>query len=107
MAKKSKQTAKESSIGEIIGRIISTGVGAAFMTEDAIRNILADLPLPKNIVTGLLQNAKSAKADFANLIRSELQKHLSKSNVKGLLQEVLDEYDIKIDATLRFKKKRK
>ena len=107
MVKKSKQTAKESSISEIIGRIISTGVGAAFMTEDAIRNILADLPLPKNIVTGLLQNAKSAKADFAKLIRSELQKHLSKSNVKGLLREVLDEYDIKIDTTLQFKKKRK
>lgn len=106
MAKK-KQSTKESSISEMIGRLISTGVGAAFITEDAIRNILADIPLPKNIVMGLLQNAKSAKADFASLIRSELQKHLSEDNIKGLLREVLDQYDIKIDATLHFKKKRK
>ena len=107
MAKKKEQTTKESGISEIIGRIISTGIGAAFITEDTIRNILSDLPLPKSIVTGLLENAKSAKADFANLIKSELQKHLSKGNIKRLLQELLDQYDIKIDATLHFKKKRK
>ena len=100
MAKKKAEG--ENSISEIIGKLISTGVGAAFITEDAIRNILSDLPLSKNIVKGLLQNAKTAKADFANLIRSELQKHLSKGNIKGFMQELLDQYDIKSRCHLAF-----
>ena len=107
MTGRKKQSPKDWKIGDMVGRIVSTGIGAAFMTEDSVRNLLKDVPLPKTVLAGLLQNAKTAKKDFTSLLRSELEKHFSKMDPERLLREVLNEYDVQINATLRFRKKRK
>jgi hypothetical protein len=96
---------KENKIGDIIKKVVSVGVGAAFMTEDAVKNILSDLPLPKDIVTGLLQNAKTAKEDFSTTIRDELRSHLAKVDPKALMEELVENYDIEFNTKLSFKKK--
>ena len=64
---------KDSPIGDIIKKVVSVGVGAAFMTEESVKKILEDLPLPKDIISGLVQNAKGAKEDFTNGIREEMR----------------------------------
>ncbi|ATH07756.1 hypothetical protein BIY24_07290 [Halobacteriovorax marinus] len=96
---------KESPLGDVIKKVVSIGVGAAFMTEDTVKNLLGDLPLPKDIVSGLVQNAKSAKEDFSNSVREEIAQHLSKVDPKKLVSEVLDGYDIEVNAKFSFKKK--
>jgi len=98
---------KESPLGDVIKKVVSIGVGAAFMTEDTVKNLLGDLPLPKDIVSGLVQNAKSAKEDFSNSVREEIAQHLSKVDPKKLVSEVLDGYDIEVNAKFSFKKKAK
>ncbi|MAC41253.1 MAG: hypothetical protein CMJ05_05630, partial [Pelagibacterales bacterium] len=80
-------------------------VGAAFMTEDSVKNLLSDLPLPKDIVNGLLQNAKGAKEDFLTLLREEVSSNLSKVDPKHVMEEVLENYDIEVNAKFSFKKK--
>jgi hypothetical protein len=97
---------KDNKIGDIIKKVVSVGVGAAFMTEDAVKNILSDLPLPKDIVTGLLQNAKSAKEDFSTTIREELRTHLSRIDPKILMEELVENYDIEFNTKVTFKKKK-
>ena len=32
-------------LGDVLKKVASLGMGAAFMTEDAIKNIVADLPM--------------------------------------------------------------
>jgi polyhydroxyalkanoate synthesis regulator phasin len=96
---------KDLKIGDVIKKVVSIGVGAAFMTEDAVKNVLKDLPLPKEIVNGLLQNAKNAKEDFAEGVRDELGKYLSKVDPKTLLDEMLDNYDVEVNAKFSFKRK--
>jgi len=76
------------------------------MTEDAVKKVLADLPLPKEIVSGLLKNAQSVKEDFVQSVRSELSDHLSKVDPKKLLEEVLENYDIDVQAKVKFTKKK-
>lgn len=107
MAKESskKSEPKESGISDVIKKVVSVGIGAAFMTEDAVKNILQDLPLPKDIVTGLLSNAKSAKEDFRNSIMQEVKGQFSKIDPSKLIDETLENYDIEIHTTLKFKKK--
>ncbi|MBT7609004.1 MAG: hypothetical protein HN576_04570 [Bacteriovoracaceae bacterium] len=100
-----KDNNKDNKIADIIKKVVSVGVGAAFMTEDAVKNILSDLPLPKDIVTGLLQNAKTAKEDFSNTIREELRTHLSKVDPKSLMEELVEHYDIEFNTKVSFKKK--
>jgi hypothetical protein len=96
---------KDNKIGDIIKKVVSVGVGAAFMTEDAVKNILSDLPLPKDIVSGLLQNAKTAKEEFSNTIREELRTHLSKVDPKMMMEDLVENYDIELNTKVSFKKK--
>lgn len=96
---------KEKGLSDIIKRIVSVGVGSAFMTEEAVRNILADLPLPKDIVTGLVHNAKQAKSDFLDTISAEVKDQLSKVDPAKLVDDLAERYDIEVSATIKFKKK--
>lgn len=93
-------------LADVVKKVISIGVGAAFMTEEAVRNIVKDLPLPKEIVTGLIDNAKGARADFTAGIQEEVRKHLSKVDPKQMTEDILDNYDIEVKATFSFKKKK-
>ncbi|MGZ3789928.1 MAG: hypothetical protein ACXVLQ_15420 [Bacteriovorax sp.] len=96
---------KESPIGDIIKKVVSVGVGAAFMTEESVKKILDDLPLPKDIVAGLVQNAKGAKEDFTNGMREELRNYLSKVDASKIASDILDRYDVEVEAKFKFKKK--
>lgn len=97
---------KDKGLTDVIKKVVSIGVGAAFMTEDAVKKVLGDLPLPKEIVSGLLKNAQSVKEDFVQSVRSELSEHLSKVDPKKLLEEVLENYDIDVQAKVKFTKKK-
>ena len=90
---------------DVIKKVISIGVGAAFMTEDTIKSVLNELPLPKDIVIGLVQNAKNAKEEFVQSVGEELREYLSKVDPRTLVSEVLDNYDVEVTAKFKFKKK--
>ena len=96
---------KDSPIGDIIKKVVSVGVGAAFMTEESVKKILEDLPLPKDIISGLGQNAKGAKEDFTNGIREEIRNHLAKLDASKVIADLFEKYDVEVEAKFKFKKK--
>lgn len=96
---------EKTSIGDSLKKLISVGVGAAFLTEEAVKNLLGDIPLSKDIVTGLLQQAKNSKEEFIKSVREEVVKHLKSVDPKALLHEVLEDYDLEIEAKVKFKRK--
>lgn len=100
-----KSKDKETILGDAVKKIVSLGVGAAFLTEDVIKSVVQDLPLSKDIINGLVQNAKNAKEDFVSSVREELSQHLAKVDPKALLEEILQEHDVEVTATFKFKKK--
>lgn len=103
--KEKNEKSSDGIFGETIKKVLSVGVGAAFMTEDVVKKYLNDLPLPKDMVQGLLQNARSAKEDFLSTIQDEVRNKLSKVDPKKLLEEVLENYDIDVQAKVKFTKK--
>ena len=105
--KESKEHKKDSPLGDIIKKVVSVGVGAAFMTEESVKKVLEDIPLPKDIVTGLVQNAKGAKEDFTSGIREELRNYLAKVDASKIVTDILDNYDVEVEAKFKFKKKEK
>ncbi len=92
--------------GEVLKKVVSTGIGAAFMTEDAVKSILSDLSLPKEIMSGLLQNARNTKEDFLNSIREEVTAYLKKIDYSKEVEKILDQYDFEVTASIKAKKKR-
>ncbi len=94
-------------ISDIFKKVINTGVSAAFMTEDKVKELIQDLPLPKEMVNGLLANAKNTKDDFITSVKGELKSYLDKIDISKEIDRVLDNYDLDINATIKFNKKKK
>lgn len=92
-------------ISDIVKKVVGTSIGAAFLTEDAIKNVLSDLPLPKDVVKGLINQAKDSKKDFIDNIKNEFKLYLDKVDPTKEIDKVLDKYDIEIKANLSFKRR--
>ena len=96
---------KEKKLSDILKKVVNTGVTAAFLTEDALRGVLSDLPLPKELIQGLLQNAKSTRDDFIGGVKNELRTYLDKIDISSEIDRILENYDMEINAKIKFKKK--
>jgi len=98
---------KDGKIGDILKKVITTGVSAAFMTEEGVRTILKDLPLPKDIVTGLVDNAKQTKTEFVQSVKNELKSYLDNIDLSREIEKIAEKYDFEVKATISLKKKKK
>ncbi len=98
---------KKEKLSEVLNKVISVGVGAAFMTEESVKSILGDLPLPKDIVNGLLKNANNAKAEFIEGVQNEVKQRLSKVDPYKLLEELIANHDIEVNAKIKLTPKKK
>ncbi|WP_412473414.1 hypothetical protein [Halobacteriovorax sp. YZS-1-1] len=96
-----KEYHKEGLLGDTIKKVVSIGIGAAFMTEEAVKKVIDDLPLPNDVVNGLLANAKKSKQDFIDSVQEELRHYLKNVDPKTLLESILDDYEV----VVRFKKR--
>ncbi len=100
------ETHASKGLGDMFKKIASVGMGAAFMTEESIKGVLNDLPVSKEIISGLVSNAKGAKEDFTKGLREEFSKYLSRLDKESLIDYLVENYDIEVNASLKFNKKK-
>ena len=98
---------KDSKLGDLLKKVVSTGVSAAFMTEEGVRNVLKDLPLPKDIMGPLLENAKNTKTELIASAKNELKSYLNKIDLSKEIDKIIEKYDFEVKATISLKKKKK
>ncbi len=89
---------------ELARKILLTGVGAVFMTEETIRKTLGDLKLPKDAVGSVVESLKKQKDDVLQLVAVELSNFFSKVKVHEELQKALKGMQIHLDAKISFDK---
>lgn len=94
-------------LADILKKVVNTGISAAFMTEDAVKGMLNDLPLPKEMVHGLLANAKGTRDEFITSVKNELKNYLDKIDISKEIDRVLENYDLDIQANIKFNRKKK
>lgn len=98
---------KDGKLGDLFKKVLTTGVTAAFMTEESVRTLLKDVPLPKDIVLSLVENAKSTKTEFVSSVKNELKSYLDKIDISKEVDKIVEKYDFEIKATISLKKKKK
>lgn len=98
---------KDGKIEGILKKVLSTGVTAAFMTEESVRSLLKDLPLPKDIVGGLLENARNTRTEFVAGVKNELKSYLDKIDIGKEVDKIVEKYDFEVKATIGLKRKKK
>lgn len=103
----SEEREKDGRVEGLLKKVLTTGVTAAFMTEESIRAVLKDVPLPKDIVGGLVENARNTKTEFVSGVKNELKTYLNKIDLSKEIDKVLDKYDFEVKATISLKRKKK
>lgn len=98
---------KDGKLGDLLKKVLTTGVTAAFMTEEGVRAVLKDLPLPKDMVGSLIENAKTTKTEFVSSVKNELKSYLDKIDLTREIDKIAEKYDFEVKATISLKKKKK
>lgn len=90
---------------DLVKRVMSVGLGAAFMTEESVRSALSDLKLPKEVLTTLIQGANRSKEELMNKVGNETVKILSKIDFVKEASRFVEEHKFKITAEIDIVKK--
>ena len=100
---------KKSSGGmtDVARRILLTGLGAIFMTEEGIRKTLGDLKVPKDAMGYVLDTMRRHKDEILSTVAGELGRFLSKVKVHEELRKALAGLQVHLDAKLTFDQSKK
>ena len=102
----SESSDKKNPISELIKKVVTTGMGAAFMTEDAIKNIISDGTISKETIGNLYQNAKQLKDEVLKQVMQEVKQKLAPINIEEEIDRILQNYDLEVKANIKFNKRK-
>lgn len=91
--------------GEMLKKVMSVGLGAAFMTEESVRSALSGLNLPKEVLTSILHGANRSKEEFLNKVGNETIKLMSKIDFVKEASRFVEEHKFRINAEIEVVKK--
>lgn len=92
-------------IGDALKKILTAGIGAAFMTEESVRTYLSEIKLPKEVLNLLLQSAAKSKEELMTRVGNEVIKILSKIDFVKEASRFVEEHKFKISAEVEVVKK--
>jgi len=101
-----RSSKKAGGMTEVARRILLTGLGAIFMTEEGIRKSLGDMKMPKEAMGYVLDTILKQKDELLTLVGGELSKFLSKIKVHEEVQKALSGLQLHLDAKLTFDNKK-
>lgn len=112
MANENKKTSEElleeakGKLGETLKKVFTTGVSAAFMTEESIRAYLSELKLPKEALNLVLQSAMKSKDEISSRVSKEIIGMMKKIDWVKELGRFAEEHKFKIKAEIEIERKK-
>lgn len=93
-------------LGETLKKVFATGVSAAFMTEESLRQYLGEIKLPKEILQGLIQSANKSKDEITQKVSKEIISLVSKIDWVREASRFAENHKFKITAEIEVIKKK-
>src|SRR3979411_1925924 len=90
-------------VPDLVRRAVLTGVGALFMTEEGIRNLVGDLKLPKDALAFLLSQADRTRGEVTRVVTQEVRRFLESETLRREIWKVLTGVTLEVNATLQLK----
>lgn len=94
-------------VAELIRKVMTLGLGAAFMTEEAIRSQLSEVKLPKDVINTILQGANKSKEELVQRVGNETMRLISKIDIVKEVARFAETHKFKINAEVEILKKDK
>jgi hypothetical protein len=95
-----------SAMTDLARKILLTGLGAIFMTEESVRKTLSEMKIPKDAMGGLLDVVRRQKDDMLGLMAQELSRFFSRVKVHEEIQKALKGMEVSLEAKVSFDKKK-
>lgn len=90
-------------VPDIVRRAVLTGVGALFMTEEGLRNLVGEMKLPKDALTFLLAQADKTRSEVARLVTQEVRRFLESERLRKEIWKLIDGVTLEVNATIQLK----
>lgn len=100
-----KSGATDGIVGDALKKILTTGITAAFMTEEAIRSRVSELKLPKETLNVLLSGASKGRDELMNRVSNEVIRIINKIDFVKEASRFVEEHKFKITAEVEVTKK--
>ena len=94
-------------VPDMVKKLILVGIGGVMLTEEAVRKILSELNLSKEIVSLVVSQTNKAKDEVVKTVSEEFRQLIKKVNVKKELEKVLKDTKIKVQLEIDFESKSK
>jgi hypothetical protein len=88
---------------DFMKKAMTAGVGALFLTEEGIRNVVGDLKLPKEILASLVTQADRTKQELVRTLGEEVRRFLESAAVHEELHRLLTDVTIEVKAEVRLR----
>jgi hypothetical protein len=92
-------------LSDVLRKVMSVGLGAAFMTEESVRGALGGLNLPKDVLATVLSQANRGKEEMLNRIGNETIKLISRIDFVKEASRFVEEHKFRISAEIDIVKK--
>lgn len=93
-------------LSDALKKVVFAGIGAAFMTEEHIRNYVSDLKLPKEVLNLLLQNAQKSKQEIVNKISAEAIGIMNRIDFVKEASRFAEDHKFKVTAEIEITRKK-
>jgi hypothetical protein len=90
-------------VPDIVRRAVLTGVGALFMTEEGIRNLVGDMKLPKDALGFLLSQAEKTRTEVARVVTQEVRRFLESETLRREIWKLLTGVTLEVNASIQLK----
>jgi hypothetical protein len=92
----------EAFVPELVKRAVAAGMGAVLTTEEGIRRISKDIPLPKEFAGYLVNTASTTKDEFLRVLAREVREFLQTVNLSEEIAKMLTLLSFEIKTEIRF-----
>jgi hypothetical protein len=90
-------------IPELLKRAVELGVEKAVEAPEAVKHLVADLRLPKEVAAYLLSQVEETKNGALRVVARETRDFLEHTNIANELQKMLTTLQFEINTTIRFR----
>lgn len=105
MASDDEESKSDGLLGDTLKKVLTTGITAAFMTEEAIRSRVSELKLPKETLNLLLSGASKGRDELMNRVSNEVIRIINKIDFVKEASRFVEEHKFRVTAEIEVMKK--
>ena len=93
----------EGIIPELVKRAVELGLEKATEAPDAVKQMVGDLKLPKEIAGYIFSQVEETKNGIFGIFAKEIRGFLEHTNISGEMQKLLTTVQFEVNTTIRFR----